>query len=78
MIILGEKELDTIRKAMCGCREITVERSMGGTRIRVHTCPAAPIWGAPYLVRLEQWEGTMYSSQYFTSVEEMEVTRWVE
>ena len=78
MIILGEKELDTIRKAMRGCREITVERSMGGTRIRVHTCPAAPIWGAPYLVRLEQWEGTMYRSQYFTSVEEMEVKRWVD
>lgn len=78
MIILGEKELDTIRKALRSCREVTVERSMGSTRIRVHTCPAAPIWGAPYLVRLEQWEGTMYRSQYFTSVEEMEVKRWVD
>lgn len=71
MIVLGEKELDTIRKALRGCREITVERSMGDKRIRVHTCPAAPVWGVPYLVRLEQWDGTVYSSQYFSSVDDM-------
>ncbi len=76
--LLGEKELDKIRKALRSCREITMERSMGDKRIRVHTCPAAPVWGVPYLVRLEQWDGTVYSSQYFTSVEEMEVTRWVD
>lgn len=74
--LLGEKEFDTIHKALRSCREITVERSMGDKRIRVHTCPAAPVWNVPYLVRLEQWDGTVYSSQYFTSIEEMEVTRW--
>lgn len=77
-ILFGEKDIDTVWRALRSCREITVERSMGDKRIRVHTCPAAPVWSVPYLVRLEQWEGTMYSSQYFTSVEEMEVTRWVE
>lgn len=71
MTVLGEKELDTIRKALRSCREITVERSMGDKRIRVHTCPAAPIWGVPYLVRLEQWDDTVYSSQYFSSVDDM-------
>ena len=71
MTVLGEKELDTIRKALRSCREITVERSMGAKRIRVHTSPAAPIWRVPYLVRLEQWDGTVYSSQYFSSVDDM-------
>lgn len=71
MIVLGEKEFDTIRKALRGCREITVERSMGDKRICVHTCPAVPVWGVPYLVRLEQWDGTVYSSQYFSSVDDM-------
>lgn len=77
-ILFGEKDIDTVWRALRSCREITVESSMGDKRIRVHTCPAAPVWSVPYLVRLEQWDGTVYSSQYFTSVEEMEVTRWVD
>lgn len=71
-LLLSEKDIDTVRRALRSCREITVERSMGDKRIRVHTCPAAPVWGVPYLVRLEQWDGAVYSSQYFYSVEDME------
>lgn len=70
-LLLSEKDIDTVRRALRSCREITVERSMGDKRIRVHTCPAAPVWGVPYLVRLEQWDGAVYSSQYFPSIEEL-------
>lgn len=69
--LLTGKDLDTVRRALHGCREIVVERSMGQCGMRVHTCPAAAVWDVPYLARLEVWDGGTYFSQYFETEEQI-------
>ncbi|WP_417044783.1 hypothetical protein [Dysosmobacter sp.] len=56
---------------MTSGREISVTRTLRDHTMTASTSKAAPAWSCDMLIRLEQNNGRVYSSQYFVSVEEM-------
>ena len=80
MNLLTVKEYDAIQKALDQKREITIYRDLGSYRIIVETYPAPEVWQVPMLIRVQQWRRRdesgiwlehMYSTQNFSSVEQM-------
>lgn len=71
-MILSDNDLRAVQTALDAHLEITMERSLMGVRVRVTTRRASPAWyPAVMLVRLERWRGQVYSTQYFTSLEDV-------
>lgn len=68
---LTEKDLDQLRQALAAGREISITRTLRDQTMTASTSKAAPAWSCDMLIRLEQNNGRVYSSQYFVSVEEM-------
>ena len=72
--LLSRNDRNALRSAMAQGREIVLEREMGGFRMRASTVAARPVWGVGMLVRLEEWSGGLYSSQYLTGIDDLERT----
>lgn len=71
-MILSGSDLRAVQTALDARLEIAMDRSLGGRHIRVSTRRASPAWyPAAMLVRLERWRGNLYSTQYFTSLEDV-------
>lgn len=71
-MILSGSDLRAVQTALDARLEIAMDRSLGGRHIRVSTRRASPAWyPATMLVRLERWQGNLYSTQYFTSLEDV-------
>ena len=69
--LFTENDLDQLRQALAAGREISVARSLGELTMTASTCRGSPAWGCDMLIRLEQSDGRIYSTQYFASIEEM-------
>ena len=69
--LLSPNDLNHLRQAMASGQEISLIRTLGDVSVRAGTSPAPAVWGCDMLVRLERRRGSVYSSQYFRSVEEM-------
>lgn len=70
--LLSDNDLSAIQTALDSGLEITIDRTLNPLHIRVTTAHAPPVWH-PFkmLARLERWRGNIYSTQYFTSAEEV-------
>lgn len=71
VLLLSENDLKQLRQATVSGREISVTRTLRDHTMTASTSKAAPAWSCDMLIRLEQNNGRVYSSQYFVSVEEM-------
>lgn len=71
VLLLSENDLKQLRQATVSGREISVTRALRDQAMTASTSKAAPAWSCDMLIRLEQNNGRVYSSQYFVSVEEM-------
>lgn len=71
VLLLSESDLKQLRQATVSGREISVTRTLRDHTMTASTSKAAPAWSCDMLIRLEQNNGRVYSSQYFVSVEEM-------
>ena len=71
-LLLSDKDLRCVQAALETGRELEMVRSMGALRLRISTRPAGAAW-APYtmLARVERWEGSVYSTKWCASVEEV-------
>lgn len=70
--LLSENDLASIQTALDAALEITMERTLDKLHIRVTTSRAPPVWHPFHtLARLEVWHGHIYTTQYFTSAEEL-------
>lgn len=76
-MLLSRNDLRAIQAALDGGQEIEMERSLGARRIRVTTSRATPAW-APHvmLARLEIWDGSVYSTKWCVSAEEVGIYGW--
>lgn len=70
--LLSENDLASIQTALDSALEIAMERTLDKLHIRVTVSQAPPVWH-PFimLARLEIWHGHIYTTQYFTSAEEL-------
>lgn len=64
------KDVEQLRQATVSGREISITRTLRDQTMTASTSKAAPAWSCDMLIRLEQNNGRVYSSQYFVSVEE--------
>lgn len=71
VLLLSENDLKQLRQATVSGREISVTRTLRDHTMTASASKAAPAWSCDMLIRLEQNNGRVYSSQYFVSVEEM-------
>lgn len=71
VLLLSENDLKQLRQATVSGREISIIRTLRDHTMTASTSKAAPAWSCDMLIRLEQNNGRVYSSQYFVSVEEM-------
>ena len=70
--LLSDNDLSAIQTAIDARLHITLERSYAGRRLRATTSRAPKAWWPHlWLVRIERWDGHIYSSQYLTSAEEI-------
>lgn len=71
-VLLSGNDLLAIQAALDGGRQLELERSLGALRIRGTTGRASPVW-LPHttLARLEIWEGSVYSTKWCVSAEEV-------
>lgn len=68
--LVTEKEWNRLRDAVRRGKAVSVDLEYINTRIRLSTSKAPPVWRADMLVRVETWRPRVYTSQYFSSVEE--------
>lgn len=74
MNLLSRNDLDAPRNAMRRMECIEREVSLGDYKVRVTTKEEGYPWKVAMIVRLETWDKRLRTSQYFESVEEMEVS----
>lgn len=68
--LVPEKEWNRLRDAVRRGKAVSIDLEYTDTRIRLSTSKAPPVWRADMLVRVETWRLRVYTSQYFSSVEE--------
>lgn len=70
-LLLSGNDLEQLRQAAASGQEISITRTLRGLTMTASICKASPAWGCDMLIRLEQSNGSVYSTQYFVSIEEM-------
>lgn len=73
-MLLSKNDLDFIRNAMDGHREITVERTLGTKKIEVivsHVTKKNKAWDCDMVLTLRIYDGHITSTQNFKSVNDM-------
>lgn len=69
--LLSPKDLTQLQQAVESRQELRLHRTLGDLSVIARTTSATPPWGCAMLVRLERRRGNLYTTQYFTSIEEM-------
>lgn len=67
--LLSDNDLDALRNALLGCREITMTRRLGEYTVTASTLPAPHPWRVAMLVQLRVKERGREWMQCFESVE---------
>lgn len=68
--LVTEKEWNRLRDAVRRGKAVSIDLEYTDTRVRLSTSKAPPVWRADMLVRVETWRPRVYTSQYFSNVEE--------
>ena len=73
-MLLSNNDIEFIKKAMCGCKEVTILRTLGSKKVEVtvsYPPKNSKVWHCDMVLTLRTHEDNIMSIQHFKSVEEM-------